>query len=136
MLATMITTENPLTVAGLSKAEEVKVSAMLQSIGTTPADFLVKLLRMMARTGVVPLLVDPNEKQEFIPQERTEAQRAVLLGLAPIESLGIPHPHECHLSHEPNKETVEFLLLPDSEKEYTTFTSFEDWFSNMQAVTK
>ena len=62
----MITTANPFTVAGLSKAEEAKVSAMLQSIGTTPADFLVKLLRMMARTGVVPLLVDPSEKTDSI----------------------------------------------------------------------
>ena len=66
MLATMITTANPLTVTGLSKAEEAKVSEILQSMGTTPADFLVKLLRIMARTGIVPLLVDPSEKTDSI----------------------------------------------------------------------
>ena len=84
MLATMITTANPLTVTGLSKAEEAKVSEILQSMGTTPADFLVKLLRIMARTGIVPLLVDPSEKTDSIREvqalvfdEQTEKEKLI-----------------------------------------------------------
>ena len=138
MLATMITTANPLTVAGLSKAEEAKVLAMLQNMGTTPADFLVKLLRMMARTGVVPLLIDPNEKADETQSSShtMESERAVRLGLSSLDSIGIPYPHECHLSHIPNEETEAYLLLPDSEKGYTNFSNFEDWLEDMKAVTK
>lgn len=80
----MITTANPLTVTGLSKAEEAKVSEILQSMGTTPADFLVKLLRIMARTGIVPLLVDPSEKTDSIREvqalvfdEQTEKEKLI-----------------------------------------------------------
>ena len=129
----MITTANPLTVTGLSKAEEAKVSEILQSMGTTPADFLVKLLRIMARTGIVPLLVDPSEN---LTKQESEEKRAIALDLAPLESLGISYPHTCQFDHTPNKETVEFLLLPDSEKEYETFSGFEEWYENMKAVTK
>lgn len=138
MLATMITTENPLTVARLSKAEEAKIVSMLQNMGTTPADFLVTLLRMMAKTGVVPLLVDPNEKakETHSVSNKMESERAVRLGLSALDSLGIPSPHECHLNHIPNKETEAYLLLPDNEKGYTTFSNFEDWLKEMKAVTK
>lgn len=47
-------------------------------------------------------------------------------------SLGIPHPHECHLGHEPNKETEEYLLLPDSKKGYKNFSNLDDLFADLK----
>jgi hypothetical protein len=51
--------------------------------------------------------------------------------LSPIDSLCIPYPHKCHLSHEPNKETEKYLLKPDSEKGYKSFSDLDELFADL-----
>lgn len=55
-------TENTAWFSGLSETEASKVANLLRSVGTTPAGFMLDMFRLIAKTNLVPLWVDPTEK--------------------------------------------------------------------------
>lgn len=55
-------TENTAWFSGLSETEASKVTDLLHSVGTTPTRFMLDMFRLIAKTNLVPLWIDPTEK--------------------------------------------------------------------------
>lgn len=55
-------TEDTAWFSGLSETEAAKVTDLLHGVGTTPARFMLEMFRLIAKTNLVPLWIDPTGK--------------------------------------------------------------------------
>ena len=87
----------------LDENEKERAFSVLRELGISPAQAVRLFLRQVVETRSIPFQIKANDR--------------------------------CPLGydHTPNKETENYLLLPDSEKGYKSFSNLDDLFADLKS---
>jgi addiction module RelB/DinJ family antitoxin len=91
----------------LSDTEKNEAFSVFRELGINPAQAVRLFLRQVVVTRSIPFPIGNG-------------------------AIGIPYPHACSMSHTPSKATEDYLLLPDSEKDYKSFSNLNDLFADLE----